>query len=147
MSKRVGARLICFSLSLSDWLMKHFQREKCLAAWFFQALPGGSKPWREWFIRKKNEAFHQHCVYYAAPSWLLEPKCWEGPDTLRWTCRVICSLSSQRGIVLFSSSPCRKAWTKSVMGKTELQLKKQNKKRYFNEVWFNRNKFIFISTL
>lgn len=87
--------------------MRHFQREKCLAVWFFRALPGGSKPWRERFIRKKNEGFHQPCVYYSAPSWSLEPKCWESLDTLMWTCRAICSLSSQKGIILFLVSSCR----------------------------------------
>lgn len=37
--------------------MKSFQREGCLAVWFLWALPGGSKAWREWFLRKMDEAF------------------------------------------------------------------------------------------
>lgn len=54
-----------------DWLMKHFQREKCLAVWFFCAVPGRHKPCREGFVRKKDEFFtitvpaiqHFHCCW------------------------------------------------------------------------------------
>lgn len=42
---------------LLDWLIKHFQRKKCLAVWFFWAVPGRHKPCRERFIRKKDEFF------------------------------------------------------------------------------------------